>query len=502
VTSNESPPIVAAINALSSDALLRFLGKQRWFAAKGMSPTSARVASTVVMPWGNGEFADVRVIVTASDGDHQYQVPLALRSAGLDAPEGAVVSNADGATLYDAVHDPAFRHGLAVAMSAGATASGVDGVRWIADPIVGASPLGGTTSRVGAAEQSNTSIVFGDVAIYKLFRTLKPGVHPDVEVTRFLTGREDFRHTPALLATTRFDGTDGVTTSGMLQAFLPGSIDAWSYALERGRSYFGAPGKSEPANAFVADATRLGAITRALHDALASDDDNPDFAPEPATPEDLDRWALRIKRSAREALSLLERQLATFTFPKARAAEAQALVKRQDHFLAWIDELDERLGDDLGMQIRIHGDFHLGQVLRTRDGDFNIIDFEGEPSRSLEERREKASPLRDVAGMLRSFAYAAATLALSVEKTLDMPTRELRSARWERDVRAAYLSGYLGKPDDDAPDILPEGAEHVHQLIALFEAEKAFYELSYELNNRPGWAWIPMRGISKLFMQR
>jgi predicted trehalose synthase len=93
-------------------------------------------------------------------------------------------------------------------------------------------------------------------------------------------------------------------------------------------------------------------------------------------------------------------------------------------------------------------------------------------------------------------------LALSVEKTLDMPTRELRGARWERDVRVAYLSGYLGKPDDDAPDILPEGAEHVHQLIALFEAEKVFYELSYELNNRPGWACIPKRGISKLFMQR
>ena len=177
-------------------------------------------------------------------------------------------------------------------------------------------------------------------------------------------------------------------------------------------------------------------------------------------------------------------------------------MRREDQFLAWIDELDESLGDDLGMQIRVHGDFHLGQVLRTRDGSFSIIDFEGEPSRSLEERREKTSPLRDVAGMLRSFAYAAATLVLAIEKTHDMPTRELRSARWERDVRAAYLSGYLGQPDDDAPDILPESTEHVHQLIALFEAEKAFYELSYELNNRPAWAWIPMRGISKLLTQR
>jgi predicted trehalose synthase len=104
--------------------------------------------------------------------------------------------------------------------------------------------------------------------------------------------------------------------------------------------------------------------------------------------------------------------------------------------------------------------------------------------------------------MLRSFAYAAATLATSVETMIDMPTRELRSARWERDVRTAYLAGYLGDAVDDAPDILPEENEHVHQLIALFEADKAFYELAYELNNRPGWAWIPMRGISKLFTQR
>src|SRR4029079_17603722 len=185
-------------------------------------------------------------------------------------------------------------------------------------------------------------------------------------------------------------------------------------------------------------------------------------------------------------------QIEAGALPKPRVAEAQALVRREDQFLAWIDELDESLGDDLGMRIRVHGDFHLGQVLRARDGGFNIIDFAGEPSRSLDERREKTSPLRDVAGMLRSFAYAAATLATSVEKTLDMPTRELRSARWERDARAAFLSGYLANADDDAPGILPEEAEHVYLLIALFEAEKAFYELAYELNNRPSWAWIPM----------
>jgi maltose alpha-D-glucosyltransferase/alpha-amylase len=239
-----------------------------------------------------------------------------------------------------------------------------------------------------------------------------------------------------------------------------------------------------------------------MHDALASDDDDPDFAAEPVTPEDLDAWTQRTQRSVGEALTLLERQLASPAFPKQRVAEAKALVQRRDHYIGWIDEIDDALGDDLGMQIRVHGDYHLGQVLRTESGDFAIIDFEGEPSRSLEQRREKTSPLRDVAGMLRSFAYAAATLAMSVEKTVDMPTRELRSARWERDVRAAYIAGYLGESEDDAPDVLPEEHEHVGLLLTLFETEKAFYELAYELNNRPDWAWIPMRGISKLFMKR
>jgi maltose alpha-D-glucosyltransferase/alpha-amylase len=505
VTSNENPPIVAALAALSGDALLRFLSKQRWFAAKAAAPTSATVAAVVVMPWGNGEFAIARVVVSAADGEHEYQLTLAARAvAPTGLPTTAMIeTNRDATTLFDAAYDPEFRGGLMNALATGVSVVGTDGARWVAEP-VSESPIRRPDgeSRVGTEEQSNTSIVFGEEVIFKLFRTLKAGIHPDVEVTRFLTTRAGFSNTPSLLASTRFESGSHVMTTGMLQTFLPGAIDAWRFALECGRPYFEAPRNRDAPNAFVEHAKRLGAVTRAMHDALSSDDDNPDFAPEPAIPEDLDRWALRTKRSARDALALLDRQLASSAIPKQRAAEAEALVRRQDDFLAWIDEIDESLGDDLGMQIRIHGDFHLGQVLRTRDGDFAIIDFEGEPSRSLDERREKTSPLRDVAGMLRSFAYAAATLATSVEKTIDMPTRELRSARWERDVRVAYLAGYLGEGGDDAPDILPEETEHVHQLIALFEAEKAFYELAYELNNRPAWAWIPMRGISKLFLKR
>ena len=211
------------------------------------------------------------------------------------------------------------------------------------------------------------------------------------------------------------------------------------------------------------------------------------------------------------ALDLLERQLRANAVPKGRVPDADAILRRRDHFRAMVDEIVQTLGADAGLATRIHGDYHLGQVLRTASDDFMIIDFEGEPARSLAERREKASPLRDVAGMLRSFAYAAATLGMEA-KQLDMPTRELRVGRWERDTRDAFLRGYLkdagsgsrgaGSDGREAQrQILPSDVGHTRALLRLFETEKAFYELAYELNNRPDWVWIPIRGISKLLVR-
>ncbi len=489
--------IEQAIAAVPQNALLAFLGRQRWFAAKGATPTASHVDDCVVVPWGGGAFAIARVTVDTDGRRRVYQVPLAARDATPSGiPESSVVASVGAEpalTVYDAVHDEEFRAGLARALVTGASVAGKHGTRWVVEPVVpGTGTVSGGT-RVGSAEQSNTSITIDGHIILKLFRTLNPGTHPDVEVTRFLTVRAGFRNTPRLTAAIRFEDGDIQTTAGMAQQYLPGSSDAWSYALERGRAYFAAAQDREPPNAFIDDAKKLGAVTRAMHEALASDDDNPDFAPEPVEPGDLDRWAQKTQRSLRDAMALLERQLTTL--PKERIEEAQALVRRKDHFTGWINELADQIGDDLGMRTRTHGDYHLGQVLRTRDGDFMIIDFEGEPSRSLEERREKTSPLRDVAGMLRSFGYAAATLAMET-KNIQPHTREIRAGRWERDVRAAYLAGYLESGEDEA--LLPDDEAHARQLISLFEAEKAFYELSYELNNRPTWAWIPMRGISKL----
>jgi len=336
--------------------------------------------------------------------------------------------------------------------------------------------------------------------IVKLFRRLVSGIHPEVEVTRFLTTRAGFAHTPAFFGALRFDDEYGTTIAGMTQRYVPGATDLWSYTLERGRPYFAAPEDRETASDFVADAKRLGQTTRAMHVALAGRTDDPAFAPEPVTPDDIDRWASRTHQSVRDALSLLERQLDAPGFPQEREAEARALARRREHFAGWINEIVDSLGSELGLQIRIHGDLHLGQVLRASNGELQIIDFEGEPTRPLDERREKASPLRDVAGMLRSFAYAAATLAVEQGARFKPQLRELRSARWERDVRQAFLDGYLAS-SPGAVNPLPARSPDTRGLIELFETEKVFYELSYELNNRPAWAWIPMRGISKLFVR-
>jgi maltose alpha-D-glucosyltransferase/alpha-amylase len=497
-------PIEAAVASLSSDALLRFLEQQRWFGAKAAAGARASVASHLVMPWGHGAFAITRVVVESAGDKSIYQLLLAARdAAATGTPQTAVVARGEAVgkplVIYDALFDPDFRVGLVRALQSTGTVAAEGPEKFSIERFGNHSLRDDAHTALASAEQSNTSVIIDDEAILKLYRLLRPGVHPDVEVSQFLTTRARFANTPSLIATLTIDDGRDSTVAGMVQEYLPESSDAWSYALERGRAYFAAPATREAPNTFIDDAKRLGAVTRGLHAALSSDDDDPAFAPEAAAPEDLDRWAHRTQQSVRDALALLERQITSSSFPKDHVAEAQALVKRRDHYLGWINEIADQLGDDLGMRTRTHGDYHLGQVLRARSGEFMVIDFEGEPARSLAERREKTSPLRDVAGMLRSIAYAASTLAMTHGREAPPHVRELRAARWERDVRSAFLSAYFA-PEAEDEGILPDSLANAEQLVTLFETEKAFYELSYELNNRPAWVWIPMRGISKLFV--
>jgi predicted trehalose synthase len=302
----------------------------------------------------------------------------------------------------------------------------------------------GPARRIGA-EQSNTSAAFGDEVILKIFRRLQEGENPELEMLRFLTEHR-FENVPPLLGWYRYGGDEVEATLGVAQTFVPHAVDGWDLALaEVARS----------PERFLTPLHRLGEVTAALHNALGSDRRDPRFRPEPVPAAVASRLAESLAAEVVEA---------------GLAAQAPRLEPPAD----------------AGTAIRTHGDYHLGQVLWAED-DWFVVDFEGEPARPIPDRRRRHSPLRDVAGMLRSLAYVAA--AAPILKGVEVPSA------WEDQARASFLDGYLASVD---ADLLPVDADSISQLERLFELEKALYELRYERDHRPDWIDIPAAGIRRL----
>jgi maltokinase len=308
--------------------------------------------------------------------------------------------------------------------------------------------------------------VFADETVLKVFRRLEPGINPELEMLRFLTVRE-FESIAPLQGYYEYESRSLAATLGVAQRFMAGAIGGWELALDR----IG----TDPA-AFLISLGALGEVTAALHNALASDNDDPAFAPEEPSQEalallvatldeDIDRVFLRLPDDERVA-------------PLAGRGQD---VREQISHRAQIG-----IG---GRLIRTHGDFHLGQTLHIGPPHprWLIIDFEGEPARPLFERRQKNSPLRDVAGMLRSFAYAAS--ASAIQRSRPAP------GDFERRARESFLERYLSEIDSA---LLPAGDAAIRNLLSIFELEKAVYELQYELDNRPDWLAIPVAGITRL----
>jgi predicted trehalose synthase len=305
-------------------------------------------------------------------------------------------------------------------------------------------------------EQSNTSLAIGETLILKLFRRLADGVNPDVEITRFLTEHTGFRGTPRLAGALEYRAGDGgaSATLAMLQELIADGRDGWQWMLERLAAGDRALGALR----------RLGKRTGELHGALATPTGDPAFDAEPITAGDVAAWAEGVRRQVAAA---------------RHAARGRALPDVPD--VGGPGGLGALVGC---ARIRHHGDFHLGQTLAVGGGrDFAIIDFEGEPLRPLEERRRKNTPLRDVAGMLRSLGYAAARARL--------PAAE--AARWEREARAVYLDGY--RTATAGAPFLPASDAAFARAVAVLEVEKAAYEIVYEADNRPGWLPIPLAGF-------
>jgi maltose alpha-D-glucosyltransferase/alpha-amylase len=460
---------------MSGAALADFLSSQRWFGDRTRAVRGAEVRDVIPIVWPGTqrEFAVARVVVTVEDGGSvTYQLFL----------------DPERAAPHDILADPEFLRGLADAFRTGAT-FGTAGHRWVVSsegkaPIV--VPPDAPITLLDT-EQSNSSVVMNREAILKLFRKLQPGIHPDVEITRFLTIERLFVHVPVLLGTIQFEDAEGTTLAGMMQEYVRGAVDGWSYALDVAGEYFRSETLDGGEIPLATEAEHLGIVTRALHEALASGDPGSAFEHRDASRADVQSWTRRALDTATRALDALERAIANGSV-QGDAEDARRVARRRDEIAERITGYARQVGDDAGASTRVHGDFHLGQVLRSPAKEFLIIDFEGEPARPLDERRARRSPLVDVAGMLRSFAYAAAT----------SPDRE-RGARWETAAREAFLRGYFATPTGrQGPPLLPRRRENTDRLTALFECEKVCYELQYELDHRPDWVWIPLRGLAAL----
>jgi maltose alpha-D-glucosyltransferase / alpha-amylase len=383
----------------------------------------------------------------------------------------------------------------------------------------------GLESRVGSAEQSNTSIIYGDKLILKLFRRLQAGENPDVEIGRFLTEVAHFKRIAPFLGEISMRSSTGEkTTVAMLQGLVANEGDGWGWFLRELSGFYASAAHQElgteiPLPTFAKakrapeefrkltetamdGAQLLGRRTAEMHLALSASKSEPAFAPEKTTRGDLETDARQVETQIKSALDAMKSKFATLD---DATSDSAAIVLSQRTKLVersrGISELEAA-----GERIRIHGDYHLGQTLRVktgsgedRSGDFVLLDFEGEPARTLAERRRKQSPLKDVAGMLRSFSYAAFSgLKRYVEEHPDAPADQMRewARAWQNAAAGEFLTAYR-ETIAAKPELLP-GTAGTQKLLDAYLLEKASYELLYELNNRPQWLHIPIAGILNL----
>jgi maltokinase len=448
---------------LDEQALEQWVVAQRWFGSKAREVTSLGVLDMVPLRLEPRLLASVMVEARFAPGTHEvYQVPVAFRPVEEGWSEGVIAESA-GLTVYDALADPEEGQALLELMRANArleSAHAVSEFHWVEGT---RDPGPSAVVRPMGAEQSNSSLVFDEALALKLYRRVEAGVNPELELLRFLTER-GFESVPALTGWYEYTGRLMEATLGVMQEFLPGARDGWELALEE----LG----TEP-EAFLGRVRALGEVTGRLHTALGSDASNPAFAPEEPSSESLALLTATIDEEIEQIfLDLPEEDSVE---PIAGRGED---VREQLRLLTHVGSA--------GKVIRTHGDYHLGQTILAHRG-WVVLDFEGEPARALTERRRKRSPLRDVAGMMRSFAYAAS--ASEILRGVAPPED------WEDRARDEFLDAYLDAAD---PSLLPASRHGVEQLLSVFELEKAVYELRYELNNRPDWVRIPVAGILRL----
>ncbi len=432
------------VRSIDAEALAEWVPAQRWYASK-----SREVNVTLA-----------EVLALADDPP----LGLALIEARFAAGTHDLYQLLVGPSDLEALSTSAQAQALARLLTTEARVQGEHGT--IAFHWSGA-PLPAERVRLMGAEQSNSSIVIDDAVVLKVFRRLEAGDNPELEMVRFLSGR-GFDNVPALRGWYALEGELLDATLGVAQELVHDGRDGWELVLDLlGR---------EPDRA-LDDLAELGMVIGQMHSILGSDITDPDFAPEDPGEEALALLTATIDEEIERVFLDLPEDLEHVAPSLGRGEEARDRLQLMSHVVVG------------GKLIRHHGDLHLGQTLRTPDR-WVILDFEGEPARPLIERRRKRSPLRDVAGMLRSFAYAAS--ASGILHGAAAPEG------WEDAARERFLDGYFTGVD---AGLMPASEAGIRQLLSIFELEKAVYELRYELNNRPDWVPIPVAGIARLLQE-
>jgi maltose alpha-D-glucosyltransferase/alpha-amylase len=532
---------------IERDLLLPFLLRQRWFGGKARRTRVARFVDWGVLRKGPQPLFLTLVEVEYDDGGRdQYFLPLTVvayadaKPLEERAPQAilATVTGARKGILFDAWLDDQFGRTLLDAMDREQQTKTRRGTVRAMQTRAFSALRGGGDDLLRIArlngDQSNTSITYGERLILKLFRRIQPGMNPDFEVGRQLTEKIGFTRVPAVTGALEYERpAEPPTTIGMMQQLVESQADGWTHATDELRRFYehvenrAVPNVPLPASyvelagikiptrirdaigPYLETAATLGRRTAEMHLALASDSTDSAFTPEPFGKDDLAAVSADAMGHAQRALETLEQitdQSATSASAEGGAAGAIRLTPdvadKAGQLVMSREALLEKIRSGPALEfvaskIRVHGDYHLGQVLWA-EGDFYILDFEGEPARPLAQRREKQSPLKDVSGMLRSFSYAAHVVLLALTSTRSGEPGRLDSwARiWQTWTTAAFLRGYFTTASNAL--FLPAEASQRDALLRFFMLDKALYELNYELNNRPDWVRIPLWGIFDL----
>jgi maltose alpha-D-glucosyltransferase/alpha-amylase len=495
---------------LEVDVLPRYAQTQRWYATKGETVKAVRLDDHALWEVGTCKWMITTFNTEGGSQPACYFIPLAL--AWEDTEEdrlrtlapvtiAKVRQQASVGVLADAFGDERFCRAIAAAIGrAGELATARGKIRFLPTrsyPQIAGTDVEALPVSIPHGASSNTIVTLGERVFLKGYRRLRKGVNPEVEIGRFLTEVAQFANcVPLAGIVEHVDGDGAVTTLALLQAYVRNQGDGWTFTLEYLARFFDTQRAvtEVPADvhgAYLALVQTLGLRTAELHAAFAMRTGDPAFDPEPATAQDYAEWKQRVRDDATTALDLLSNRLDQL--PAGIASQARDLGARREQVLARIDALRMPAGTTL--KTRHHGDYHLGQVLLSKN-DFLITDFEGEPARSLDERRRKHSPVRDTAGMLRSFSYAGGA---ALGKAIESPDDEVRLAQlaadWEAQTRNVFLTAYDERAR--AAGVYASDTDF-RALLELFELEKALYELRYELNNRPDWVRWPLAGINRL----